>query len=41
MAPRADAVRGVDWTAENFLVEPRAASTGPALVWATLNLLVT
>ena len=23
--------------AENFLVEPRAASTGPALVWATLE----
>ena len=23
--------------AENFLIEPRAASTGPALVWATLE----
>ncbi|HEY8062710.1 MAG TPA: sugar phosphate nucleotidyltransferase, partial [Gemmatimonadales bacterium] len=29
--------RHVTLPAENFLVEPRAASTGPALVWATLE----
>ncbi|MGH7524929.1 MAG: mannose-1-phosphate guanylyltransferase [Gemmatimonadales bacterium] len=29
--------RHVTLPAQNFLVEPRAASTGPALVWATLE----
>lgn len=28
---------GMDLPAENFLIEPRAASTAPALVWATLE----
>jgi mannose-1-phosphate guanylyltransferase len=35
LAPRLQEVLGVP--AHNFLIEPRAASTGPALVWATLE----
>jgi len=35
LAPRLLEVLGVP--AHNFLIEPRAASTGPALVWATLE----
>lgn len=35
LAPRLQQVLGL--SAENVLVEPRAASTGPALVWASLE----
>src|SRR3982751_5895802 len=35
LAPRLQ--QGLGLSPENVLIEPRAASTGPALIWATLE----